>query len=234
MLRNARPLALASFLLLVAAPGLASAQPVSVWVVGDSTAQPLEQGFASWHKADAATKVRTLFRNSSGLLRTDLVDWPKIIREELAHSAPEVAVISFGPNDAQGIMVPGKRAPVLMGTDEWRDAYGRRVRAFVDLFLSRGVAVYVLLQPFDADKKHAPLMRDVNAGLANAMVPNAPTLHLIDVPTWIAEGTKERGDSAPRLKNKDGIHLTFAGGRYLSQRLETRILEERVKPAESK
>ena len=205
----------------------AEAPPLSVWVVGDSTAQPLEQGFAAIGKETPHVKVRTFFKNSSGLIRTDVIDWTKTMRGLLEHGAPKVAIITFGPNDAQGLVPAGKRVPVNMGTEEWREEYGKRVRAFVDLFRTRGTKVYLLLQPFDETKKHAPLMRDVNAGLGKAASrPDtepvvAPAIELVDVPGLIEAEHPDRPTA--RLKNVDGIHLTFAGGKYLSRRLYEKL-----------
>lgn len=226
------------FLLLLfrIAPAHADAPAVPVWVVGDSTAQPLEQGFQALHKEDARLHVRTFFKNSSGLIRTDIIDWPKTMRAELANGAPAVVVLTFGPNDAQGMMVPGKRTPVSLGTEEWRDEYARRVRAFADLFLARGCLVYLLTQPFDETKKHAPVMRDVNAAFGKAVAlpgDGQDRLALIDVPALIERGAHERAAASPDkkpapLKNADGIHLTFAGGKWLSRHLTERIAGDAV------
>ena len=194
--------------------------PIRVWVVGDSTAQPIEQGFQALHKHDPRLHVRTFFKNSSGLIRTDVIDWFKTMRPLLEHGGPEVALLTFGPNDAQGIVVPGKRWPVAMGTDEWRQAYADRVRAFAELFAARGAEVYVLLQPFDDAKKHAPLMRDVNAALTRAAT---SPLHLVDVPALIARGPEVAPAKPTALKNADGIHLTFAGGTLIAAALSDRI-----------
>lgn len=219
-----------------------SSAPISVWVVGDSTAQPLEQGFTALHKEDGRLKVRTLFKNSSGLIRKDVIDWFKTMREQLLTSAPRVAVLTFGPNDAQGIIVRGKRSPVELGTEEWREEYAKRVRAFADLFLARGATVYLLLQPFDETKKHAPLMRAVNAALREAVTLDGGVpgrLFSIDVPNWIESGVQERAAAATSekkptpLKNADGIHLTFAGGKYLSRQLTEQIVADATR-AESK
>lgn len=221
-----------SFALVVACAVLhlsdnASAEPapLSVWVIGDSTAQPLEQGFAALGKETPHVKVRSFFKNSSGLIRTDVIDWAKTMRGMLAHGAPNVAIITFGPNDAQGLVPAGKRQPVAMGTEEWRDEYAKRVRAFVDLFRERGTEVFLLTQPFDENKKHAPLMRDVNAGIGKASAvtdaETKPPIHLVDVPELLAAESSDKPSGA--LKNVDGIHLTFVGGKYLARTLYTRI-----------
>lgn len=200
--------------------------PLNVWIVGDSTAQPLEQGFAALGKEAAHVKVRTFFKNSSGLIRTDVLDWTKTMRGLLERGAPDLVVISFGPNDAQGIVPSGEHVPVPMGTERWREEYARRVRAFADLFRAHGTVVYLLLQPFDQNKKHAPLMRDVNAGIGKAAAPAdtsaaLPVVRLIDVPSVLLAESSDKPASA--LKNVDGIHLTFAGGKVLARRIYERI-----------
>lgn len=229
---------LLAFALLV--PSIAQATPVRAWVVGDSTAQPLEQAFSVLltPKEEAPLRVRTIFKISSGLIRGDVFDWPKTAGALLAKDAPDVAVLCFGPNDAQGIMPRGARAPLELGSDAWRDEYARRVRAFADLFRARGAQVYVMLQPFSAEKKHAPKMRAVDAALAHAvgMDPPDPGLRLLDVPALIEaqRAARERwlttlAETDPKkakrerqtgaLKNVDGIHLTFAGGKVVAEYL---------------
>jgi hypothetical protein len=204
-------------------------QSVKVWVVGDSTAQPLSLGLERNIRERAEYKLRTLYRNSSGLARPDFFDWPKVAKEQLEINAPDVAFISFGPNDTQGLLPPGKRLSVPMMTPEWRAEYARRIDAFVGLFSAKQVRVYLVLQSYNPQKKYAASMDEINAALREAA--ERLQVEVVDTPQLLADDNGEFQrvalDSHGKpiaLRSEDGLHLTGAGGGYLAKRV-LRILE---------
>jgi hypothetical protein len=203
---------------------------VKVWVVGDSTAQPLSLGFERNIRERADYKLRTLYRNASGLARPDFFDWPKVAKEQLEVNAPDVAFLSFGPNDTQGLLPPGKRLSVPMMTPEWRAEYARRIDAFVGLFSAKQVRVYLVLQSYNPQKKYAASMDEVNVALREAG--ERLQIGIIDTPQLLADDNGEFQrvalDSHGKpiaLRSEDGLHLTGAGGGYLAKRV-LRILDE--------
>jgi uncharacterized protein len=219
----------------VVSSSAASPTPVfKIWTVGDSTAQALGEEFDRQTKGDKALKSSLLFRNSSGLVRRDFHDWPKVISGLLAHP-PNVAVISLGANDTQGMFAPGNRTtPVQPGTEGWRDEYARRMSEFIQLFIAKGVRVYVVGQAHDPGRHFAPMLNTVNDALKAAVALNSGVTY-IDAAAWLADPQGRYQVTAPNktgrtvtLRNVDGIHLSGDGGAILADRIYQQIQADRA------
>ena len=206
----------------------APANPVQhtheLWTLGDSTAQSLGEAMASLLKGDSL-KARNIFRNSSGLTRTDFFDWPKTVKPLIASHAPEALLLSFGANDTQGLFIASERRVAQLGTPEWGDEYAKRVRAFVDLFTDKGTEVFILGQPFDPSRKYAPLMRAVNDAFKKAAEHGARSTYidgegiLADTDGHFQKTILDSHGKPVPLRNDDGIHMTSEGARYLATRV---------------
>jgi uncharacterized protein len=219
------------------ASSAASPAPVfKIWTVGDSTAQALGEEFDRQTKGDKALKSALMFRNSSGLVRRDFHDWPKVISGLLVHP-PNVAVISLGANDTQGMFAPGNRTtPVQPGTDGWREEYTRRMSEFIQLFVAKGVRVYVVGQAHDPARHFAPMLNTVNEALKAAVALNSGVTY-IDAAAWLADPQGHYRVTAPNksgrtvtLRNVDGIHLSGDGGAILADRIYQQIQADRAAP----
>ena len=217
-----------------ASSSASSASVFKIWTVGDSTAQALGEEFDRQTKGDKGLKSSLLFRNSSGLVRRDFHDWPNVINGVLAHP-PNVAVISLGANDTQGMFAPGNRTtPVQPGTEGWRDEYARRMSEFIQLFVAKGVRVYVVGQAHDPARHFAPMLNTVNEALKAAVALNSGVTY-IDAAAWLADSQGRYQISAPNkagrtvtLRNLDGIHLSGDGGAILADRIYQQIKADRA------
>ena len=193
-----------------------------LWTLGDSTAQPLGEALASLLKGDAL-KPRSIFKNSSGLMRPDFFDWPKTAKSLVQTRSPLGVLVSFGANDTQGLWLPSEKRAVQPGTPEWGDEYAKRVRAFVDIFAAKGTEVFMVGQPFDSARKYAPMMRAVNDAFRKASE-GGPHSTFIDGEALLADDeghfqrTIEARGKQVLLRNDDGIHLTFDGAHLLATR----------------
>lgn len=122
--------------------------PAQVLVVGDSDAGVfgpyLQNVVEEWDVVD----VTLDYTSSTGLARPDSkVDWPVRLRLTLASSDPDIIVVTFGGNDAQGLASPCTNGPdtcdpqfvVGMPTTEnqaeWTAEYGARVANVMDIML---------------------------------------------------------------------------------------------------
>src|SRR6185437_1375207 len=102
--------------------------PLRVWVAGDSLAQVPGDGLE--RVAPASVDVTTVeSRLSTGLARPDLYNWYTRFRQLIAGSKPQVAVLSFGADDAHDFMagVPAGRTVGSFGSPTWIAEYRRRV-----------------------------------------------------------------------------------------------------------
>jgi hypothetical protein len=122
--------------------------PADVLIVGDSDAGTfapyLEQLLAETGLVD----VELDYVVSSGLARPDFHDWPAHLRDTLASSDPDVVIVTFGGNDAQGLSEPCPNGAgtcelsVVVGQAsesnkaEWTAEYARRVAEVMDIILA--------------------------------------------------------------------------------------------------
>jgi uncharacterized protein len=213
----------------------ASDTETRVWLVGDSTVQPLSIGLERNLEGRKDLKLRTIFRNATGLARPDFFDWPKIVSGLLEQGTPDVVFITLGSNDTQGLAPPGTRMPVLPTSPEWRAEYGRRLESFANLFKAQPVhiRIYLVLQAYDVTRKFAAAMSEVNEAMRETAA--RMNIGIIDAPKLLAnengEFQKRAIDSKGNtftLRSDDGVHLTARGGAYLARRV-LRILDEDMK-----
>jgi uncharacterized protein len=222
--------------ILIRARAHAQAEPVSpprVWLVGDSTVQPLALGleYVIKERGFPGPKLRTLYRNASGLARPDFFDWTKVAQSALREGSPDIAVLCIGSNDTQPLLPPGKGTHVPPLSAEWREEYARRLSAFVSLFTDKSARVLLLLPSFDPSRKYAESMQELSLTVRD--VATTMKLDLIDAPSLLADASGQfratmksvRGTEVP-LRQLDGLHLSGYGGVVLARSVLD-MLEER-------
>src|SRR5581483_8995645 len=104
-------------------PLFTGAHPLRVWVAGDSLAQV--PGDALERVGGAVDVVSVESRLSTGLARTDLYNWFTRIQQVPKQLRPDVAVFSFGADDAHDYMGGAHVGP--FGSPSWVAEYRRRV-----------------------------------------------------------------------------------------------------------
>ena len=78
------------------------------------------------------------YKVSSGLSRPDFFDWPAHFAQQIPAVNPDIVIVTFGGNDAQGLRNVDKtwavqHVPGAGGDDaNWRTEYGKRVGAAMD------------------------------------------------------------------------------------------------------
>jgi hypothetical protein len=119
--------------------------PAEVLIVGDSDAGTFAPYLERLLDETGVVDVELDYVVSSGLARPDFHDWPAHLRDTLASSAPDVVIVTFGGNDAQGLTEPcpngagscGVNVVVAQATDanaaEWTAEYARRVGEVMDI-----------------------------------------------------------------------------------------------------
>ena len=168
--------------------------------------------------ADVAVIDRA--KGDSGLVRRDVIDWPKAA-EDYLKANPKVgyAVVMLGANDRQPIRDGDQTVDPL--TDRWRELYRARVEALVKVFDDRKIPlVWVGTPPMRSES----LTRDL--GSINDIVRDAVTKGggtYVDVGPgfsddrnhYTATGPDLDGQNA-KLRTADGVHFTHAGARKLA------------------
>lgn len=207
---------------------IAKGGKVRVGVFGDSFGDGVWAALYRQLPAKANFQVVKYSQQSTGFTRYASLNIEEHTAQQLATDGPvDIAVISFGANDTQGVWTGGKAAALL--SPAWKQVIGGRAAGLVNLLRARGATVYWVGLPrmrkdsFDAD------IQGMNSFYAEQMrqlgVPFIDTLPL---------SVDEKGGYAPYLPDgpegkrtlmraNDGIHMSMIGYVRITRGLAERI-----------
>lgn len=203
-------------------PSPTAADPLRLWVGGDSVAGFLCYEMAAIAQSDHTIGVRTHFEISTGLSRPDYYDWPAHLEQDMTTINPRVVVLLLGANDDQPLRTPGGGVSDF-ATPRWIAEYSRRVGEVMDRLRHEGrlviwVGLPVMRAPDfnarmgvidDVDRRQAerrpgvlfldsrPLFSDARGAYAAYLPDDTGALTLMRAP--------------------DGVHLSPQGGMRLAQ-----------------
>ena len=118
-----------------------AANPAVVLIAGDSDAGTfapyLDRLLADTDLVDTALDYKV----SSGLARPDYFDWNARLHEHVPVVDPDIVVITFGGNDAQGLLDAAGGVVAFQPVPdsdnaEWRAEYGKRVGEVMDFLVA--------------------------------------------------------------------------------------------------
>ncbi|MGZ4673549.1 MAG: DUF459 domain-containing protein, partial [Ilumatobacteraceae bacterium] len=115
-----------------------AANPAVLYVAGDSDAGTFGPYLEKLMKQTGMVKTTLDYKVSSGLSRPDFFDWPTYFAQQIPAVNPDIVVVTFGGNDAQGLRNVDKtwavqHSPGSGGDDtDWRAEYAKRVGAVMD------------------------------------------------------------------------------------------------------
>ena len=169
------------------------------------------------------------YKVSSGLARPDFFDWPAHFREQIPAIDPDIVVVTFGGNDAQGL---SDRSGTFLyqqptgdegGDVEWRAEYGRRVGEVMDYLASEGRTLVWVGIPNDDNPEVTARIR-VQDEVVRAEVAKRPQVHFVD--TWARFSGREgnwaeyvidpRDGQGKDVRADDGFHLNTTGAEILA------------------
>jgi uncharacterized protein len=205
-----------------------------MWVVGDSVVNYFGATLASMANGTGVVEASSESLRSSGLTRPDFFDWPARLNEIVLADDPELMIVMFGGNDAQGIITPDGAAQPF--GEAWTREYSTRVGGVMDLLVTSGASeggrqvVWVGQPIMDADSFDVK-MQELNAIYANEAAKRGNVLFVSTRELFADEsGGYSRFLTGPDgavvdVRLADGVHLSTAGGRWLSELLLERIQE---------
>ncbi|MDQ0441806.1 hypothetical protein QO016_001289 [Methylobacterium persicinum] len=193
---------------------------MQIAVFGDSLADHLAKGLDDVFEDNSDVAVIDRAKGDSGLVRKDLVDWPKVAEDYLqANPKVRYGLVMMGANDRQAIRDGDTTVDPL--TDRWKELYRARVEAMVKPFTDHKIPlIWVGLPPMQSQS----LTRDLAA--INDVVREAVTKagatyvdiwpgFVDDRDRYTASGPDPEGQIA-KLRTSDGVHFTKAGDRKLA------------------
>lgn len=189
-------------------------------VFGDSLASYLGRGLDDVFEDNADVEIVDRSRSDSGLVRRDVVDWPKAAEEALK-TGPKAtyALVMLGANDRQAIREGDQSFEPL--SERWRELYRDRVDALVKVITDRKVPlIWVGLPPMRSDLLSKDLA-SINDIVRERVTKAGGTF--VDIwPGFVDErnryamtGPDLEGQTA-KLRTSDGVHFTGAGARKVA------------------
>ncbi len=159
-------------------------------------------------------------RYSSGLSKPDFFNWPENLKKLLEKHAPDMLIISLGANDTQDIMVGKKRFRI--DTDGWERVYAIRVLNFLELATENNRKVLWVSLPIMGPMPYGNRTKLINAITAD-MSAFYPAVayenieHLLTKNGKYTSFIKDKDNKTIRLRSKDNIHVSTAGGHILTR-----------------
>ncbi len=204
--------------------------PLKVWIGGDSMTRDYGLAFQSKLGARPGFTVDVDYRISSGLTRPDYFDWPAELADHVLPTKPQIIVIMFGANDAQGMELPN--GVFQVDSPEWKAEYTRRVGDTMDLLAGDGRLVIWVGQPYMRDQQFSDRMAALDEIYRTQAatrpwvryLDSRPVLSPADHPGYAAY--LPDGSGAPTLaRQEDGIHLSEFGADKLADATIDLILQ---------
>ncbi len=200
--------------------------PARVLVVGDSDAGTFGPYLKVLLDEIGIAETTVDYKVSSGLSRPDFFDWPAHLSEVLPAVQPDIVVVTFGGNDAQGISIANGEFIIgdpVANKEEWSEEYTRRAGAVMDLLLEGGRTVIWVGIPNDDNPEVTERMA-VQDQAARAAAATRPDVVFVD--TWARFSGRSGGWAEyvvdPRdgegkdVRASDGFHLNEVGAEILA------------------
>jgi len=210
------------------AQAAAQRRKIRIGVFGDSFGEGIWSGLYHQLRGDERFEVIELAERSTGFTRYRSLDLLEDTRTKLDREPIDIAVLSFGANDTQGIYLDGRGHTYM--SESWQRIVAARAAAIVGLLRSRGITVYWVGLPkmrdpaFDADIAR---MNHFYAARMRALeVPYIETAPLTvdEQGRYLAYLPAERGRERRAARVNDGIHMTIPGYVHVMRGLSERIV----------
>ena len=202
--------------------------PAQVLIAGDSDAGTFAP-YLDRLLDDAGLVETTLdYKVSSGLARPDYFDWHARLRQQVPAVDPDIVVITFGGNDAQGLLDAGggvvaQQPAPESDNAEWRAEYGQRVGEVMDFLGADGRTVIWVGIPND-DNPDVTFRMQVQDETAKAEAAKRPATVFIDTwkrfsgrtGGWAEYVIDPRDGTGKDVRADDGFHLNETGAEILA------------------
>jgi hypothetical protein len=203
--------------------------PAELYVAGDSDAGTFGPYLDRLMKQTDMVTTFLDYKVSSGLSRPDFFDWPAHFAQQIPAVNPDIVVVTFGGNDAQGLRNLDttwavQHTPGTGGDDnDWRAEYGKRVGAAMDYLGGDNRTLIWVGIPND-DNPEVTARLQVQNEVVMAEAAKRPKVVFVD--TWkrfsglnggFAEVVQDPRDKEFKdVRASDGFHLNVTGAEILA------------------
>ena len=198
---------------------LSHADPLKLWVGGDSLAGSFGPALGQMASATGVVDATIDYKVSSGLADNGVRDWYEHAQEAMASENPDAVVFIIGTNDAS---IVNNYDSNNDGVPDWEAGYREKVDRMMETFVggSRHRTVFWLGPPTLGDstldkgaKALGPLMRQEAAKFAPDVV-YVDTYHLFSGPDGgYSRSLPDKDGNDVEMRISDGIHFTVDGAR---------------------
>lgn len=189
-------------------------------VIGDSLSILLAQGLQDIYAERPTIRMLKKGRDSSGLVRDDYYDWPKVLRE-IVNGAERVdaVLVMIGSNDRQQLR--DEQGVHELRSERWRELYARRIDDITAIAREKRLPLIWIGLPVMRAERFSADMLAFNEIFRSRLQENGATYVDVweafssDSGEYTATGPDIGGDVV-RLRTSDGVHFTKAGARKLA------------------
>jgi uncharacterized protein len=205
--------------------------PAKVLVVGDSDAGTFGPYLKELLDGTGVAATTVDYKVSSGLARPDFFDWPAHLAETLPTEQPDIVVVTFGGNDAQGLANadgsnPSEWNDPVSKKDTWTAEYANRAGAVMDMLAAGGHTVVWVGIPNDDNPEVTARMEVQNEGVEQALS-TRPNVQFVDTwamfssPNggWAEYAIDPRDGQGKDVRATDGFHLNENGAEILAVKI---------------
>lgn len=197
-----------------------------VLVIGDFMGSALADGLEVAFASNTGIVIDKRTDGSSGLVRTDHLDWPKTLTTYIGEVKPALVVIMLGANDRQAMSVNGKKEKFQ--TEAWNAEYEKRVSQIIDIAKQNKIPfLWTGLPSFSSPSLSADAATLNNVYRAKSEMAGGEFIDIWDGfadenGKFVASGSDINGQPV-RLRGSDGLSLTKAGKRKIAFYVEKSI-----------
>jgi hypothetical protein len=197
------------------------ADPLRLWVGGDSLAGSFGPALGDMVGATGIVKTRIDYKVSSGLWSDDIRDWSTRATEEMATDDPELVVFMIGTNDTPVVNEVDANND---GTPDWEVSYRAKVDHMMDTFVGANhrMVLWLGAPPLGTNQNSAAI--ELDRVMQEEASKRGPDLAYLDTYKLFEDGN---GDYSSRILDEngkeiyarisDGVHFSEDGAKYLAR-----------------
>lgn len=198
-------------------------------VIGDSVGANLADGLRWSLRRKGKIRVKKMTKAGTGFVRTDVYNWPRMIRRLSRRRKADIIVILIGGNDRQDMRVKGRRYERF--SDRWHQAYVNRLHNVAELLRASDAAVYWVGLPNVRSRRMSRDYKVFNRYYRRISkrygFKYLESRQLFETRSGgYSDYGKDLRGRRVRLRDRDGIHMSSAGSKLLGRYVADEIMND--------